>query len=142
MKWIKERDALIAQTMAFVQSVTGKRGAFHPREEPATTAFAVTTEIVTVRAVAVEAEPPAAVSPPELPAALSPPEPPPLAEPQPVQVPPPRMSDVRSEMQARIANFRKHQERFEREREEYCAATFARLRADMRDASPRPPAKK
>ncbi|OKO83851.1 hypothetical protein AC629_22250 [Bradyrhizobium sp. NAS80.1] len=143
MKWIKERDALIAQTMAFVQSVTGKgkRDTHHPPER-ATTAFAVTTEIVTVRAVAVEAEPPAAVSPPEPPAAVSPPEPPPLAQPHPVQVPPPRTSDVRSEMQARIANFRKHQERFEREREEYCAATFARLRAETRDASPHPPAGK
>lgn len=142
MKWIKERDALIAQTMAFVQSVAGKkRDAFHP-PEPATTAFAVTTEIVTVRAVAVEAETPAAAPPPEPPAAVSPPEPPALVQPHPVQVPPPRMSDVRSEVQARIANFRKHQERFEREREEYCAATFARLRADMRDASPRPPAEK
>lgn len=132
MKWIKERDSLIAQTMAFVQSITGKKDDLHP-PEPATTAFAVTTEIVTVRAVAVETEPPAAVSPPEFQ---------PLAEPQPVQVPPPRMSDVRSEMQARIANFRKHQERFEREREEFCAATFARLRANTRDASPRPPAEK
>ena len=25
MKWMKERDLLIAQTMAFVQSVTGKK---------------------------------------------------------------------------------------------------------------------
>jgi hypothetical protein len=135
MKWIKERDALIAQTMAFVQSVTGKRDGFHP-PEPATAAFAVTAETVTtvtVEAIAVEPGPPAAVSPPELP---------PLAQPQPVQVPPPRMSEVRTEMQARIANFRKHQERFEREREEYCAATFARLRADIRNASPRPPAEK
>ncbi len=133
MKWIRERDALIAQTMAFIQSVTGKKDAFHP-PEPAATAFAVTTEIVTVRAVAVEAEPP--------PAAISPPEPQPLAQPQPVQAPLPRMSDVRTEMQARIANFRKHQERFEREREEYCAATLSRLRADIRDALPRPPAEK
>ncbi len=132
MKWIKERDALIAQTMAFVQSVTGKKDAFYP-PEPATTAFAVTTEIVTVETVTVEIEPPAAIPPPE---------PQLLVEPEPVQAPPPRMSDVRSEMQARIANFRKHQERFEREREEYCAATFARLRAEMRDTSPRPPAEK
>jgi hypothetical protein len=58
-------------------------------------------------------------------------------------VSPPRAnSDVRSEMQARIANFRKHQERFEREREEYCAATLTKLRAAIRDASPRPPAEK
>ena len=47
--------------------------------------------------------------------------------------------DFRSEMQARIANFRKHQERFEREREEYCAATLTKLRAAIRDAAPRRP---
>jgi hypothetical protein len=50
--------------------------------------------------------------------------------------------DFRSEMQARIANFRKHQERFEREREEYCAATLTKLRAAIRDATPPPPAQK
>jgi len=44
-------------------------------------------------------------------------------------------------MQARIADFRRHQERFEREREEYCAATLTKLRAAIRDASG-PPAKK
>ncbi len=55
-------------------------------------------------------------------------------------IPPARTSgDFRSEMQARIANFRKHQERFEREREEYCAATLTRLRAAIRDPSLRPP---
>ena len=89
MKWIIERDALIAQTMAFVQSVTGKKDEFHPPEPP-----------------------------------------------RPLPVPPPRMaSDFRTEMQARIANFRKHQERFEREREEYCAETLTKLRAAIRDAS-------
>ena len=123
MKWIRERDALIAQTLAFVQSVTGKKDDLHPPEPPAA-AFAVTTEIVTVRALAVEAEPPPARPPPA-----------------PLPVPPPRSTgDFRSEMQARIANFRKHQERFEREREEYCAATLTRLRAAIRDPSIRPPA--
>ncbi len=127
MKWIRERDALIAQTLAFVQSVTGKKDDLHP-PEPSAAAFAVTTEIVTVRALAVEAEPPPARPPPE---------------PAPLPVPPPRSTgDFRSEMQARIANFRKHQERFEREREEYCAATLTRLRAAIRDPSTRPPADK
>ena len=51
-------------------------------------------------------------------------------------------SDFRTEMQARIANFRKHQERFEREREEYCAATLSKLRAAIRDVGPPPPAEK
>jgi hypothetical protein len=50
--------------------------------------------------------------------------------------------DVRTEIQARIANFRKHQERFEREREEYCAATLTKLRAAIREPSSRPPADK
>jgi hypothetical protein len=43
-------------------------------------------------------------------------------------------------MQTRIANFRKHQERFEREREEYCTATLTKLRAAIRDPSSRPTA--
>ncbi|MDE5460399.1 MULTISPECIES: hypothetical protein [unclassified Bradyrhizobium] len=124
MKWIAERDALIAQTMAFVQSVTGKKDDLHPPEIP-TAAVAVSVQIVPANTV-VETEPLQA------------------APPQPLPLPPPRMAshDVRTEMQARIANFRKHQERFEREREEYCAATLTKLRAAIGDASPRPPADK
>jgi hypothetical protein len=125
MKWIRERDALIAQTLAFVQSVTGKKDDLHPPELPVA-AFGLTTEIVTVQALAVEAEPPPA-----------------RPSPGPLPVPPPRPTgDFRSEMQARIANFRKHQERFEREREEYCAATLTKLRDAIRDPSIRPPADK
>jgi hypothetical protein len=130
MKWIRERDALIAQTLAFVQSVSGKKD--HIRQpDTATAAPALATEIVSVQAVTVafearQADPPAVA--------------PPL---QPLPVPPPRAGgDFRSEMQARIANFRKHQERFEREREEYCAATLTKLRAAIRDAAPPPPARK
>ena len=125
MKWIRERDALIAQTLAFVQSVTGKKDDIHPPEPPVA-AFVVTAEIVPVRPLSVEAEPPPARPPPA-----------------PAPVPPPRSTgDFRSEMQARIASFKKHQERFEREREEYCAATLTRLRAAIRDPSTRPPADK
>ncbi|RXT52249.1 hypothetical protein [Bradyrhizobium betae] len=133
MKWIRERDALIAQTLAFVQSVTGKKDDLHPPEIP-TTAPAVwvqsvavetrATQTLAVETFAVEVEPPQAAPPPP-----------------PVIVPPPRKGgDFRTEMQARIANFRKHQERFEREREEYCAATLTKLRAAIRDPSLRPPA--
>ncbi|WP_445216216.1 hypothetical protein ACKWRH_28405 [Bradyrhizobium sp. Pa8] len=126
MKWISERDALIAQTMAFVQSVTGKKD--HPPERPTAApdvpVGTVTVETVAVETFAVEIKPPQVVphAPPDI-------------------IPPARTSgDFRSEMQARIANFRKHQERFEREREEYCAATLTRLRAAIRDPSLRPPA--
>ncbi|MCP3368267.1 hypothetical protein [Bradyrhizobium cajani] len=123
MKWIRERDALIAQTLAFVQSVTGRKDDVLqpgvPSDSPA-----ATVEIVAIETVTVE---------------VGPPQPPSRA--QPVQPAPARAgSDFRSEMQARIANFRKHQERFEREREEYCAATLTKLRAAIRDGSPRPPA--
>ena len=129
MKWISERDALIAQTMAFVQSVTGKKDGFHPPEIPTDTAVwveATAVETVTVETFTVEVEPPKDAPPPP-----------------PVGLLPPRASgDFRSEMQARIANFRKHQERFEREREEYCAATLTKLRAAIRDPSVRPGADK
>ncbi|MBB4426012.1 hypothetical protein GGD66_004573 [Bradyrhizobium sp. CIR48] len=124
MKWIAERDALIAQTLAFVQSVTGRKDdVLQPDGTSVATTVAV--EIVAVKAAAVEIE---------LPQAPVPPPPTPL--------PPPRaIGDFRTEMQARIANFRKHQERFEREREEYCAKTLTRLRAAIHD-SPAPPARK
>jgi len=122
MKWIRERDALIAQTMAFIQSVTGKKDGLHP-PEPGTGAFAVTTEFVAVRTVAVEAGPPTASAPQPLPVKIA----------APVQLAPPRASDFRREMQDRIANFRKHQERFEREREEYCSATLSKVRAAIRE---------
>ncbi|MDA9501092.1 hypothetical protein [Bradyrhizobium sp. CCBAU 11357] len=121
MKWIRERDALIAQTLAFVQSVTGRKDDVLQPEAPAF-GPAVAVEIVTVEAVEVE--------PPQAPLPL-----------RPAPLPPRTSGDFRSEMQARIANFRKHQERFEREREEYCTATLTKLRAAIRDASG-PPADK
>lgn len=124
MKWIRERDALIAQTMAFVQSVTGKTDDVlqpgKPSVSPAASVEIVASEAVTLETVTVGIEPP---QPPQS------------------QAPPARaIGDFRSEMQARIANFRKHQERFEREREEYCAATLTKLRAAIRNPSARPPA--
>jgi len=120
MNWIRERDALIAQTLAFVQSVTGRKDDLLRPGAPS-----ATVEVVAVEAAMVEIEAP---------------QPPP--RPQPTQLSPQRaIGDFRTEMQARIANFRKHQERFEREREEYCADTLTKLRAALRDA-PGPLAKK
>ena len=128
MKWIRERDALIAQTLAFVQSVAGKKDDLR-QADTAAAAPILAAEIGAVQAKTAALE-------------LAPADPPPIA-PVPQPLPPARMgSDFRSEMQARIANFRKHQERFEREREEYCAATLTRLRAAIRDPSFRPEANK
>jgi hypothetical protein len=44
-----------------------------------------------------------------------------------------------SEIKARVANFRAHQERFSQEREAYCSATMAKVHATLREmpASPR-----
>jgi hypothetical protein len=112
MTWIRERDALIAQTLAFVQSVTGRKDDALQPEAPAA---GPTVAVETTGAVAID--PPRAVLSPR-----------PLA--------PTASGDFRTEMQARIANFRKHQERFEREREEYCAATLTKLRTAIRDAGP------
>ena len=131
MKWIRERDALIAQTLAFVQSVSGKKDDFRQPDTAAATPV-LTAEIVSVRTVAVTVEQVQADPQPQ-PQFTPPPQPPPM--------PSARIGgDFRSEMQARIANFRKHQERFEREREDYCAATLTKLRAAIRDPSIRPEA--
>ncbi|WP_349629040.1 hypothetical protein [Bradyrhizobium sp. RP6] len=118
MKWIRERDALIAQTLAFVQSVTGGKDDVRQPDAPAA-GSTVAVESVAVEAVAVEIESPQDPLPP-----------------RPAPFPAPGAGgDFRTEMQARIADFRKHQERFERERKEYCAATLTRLRAAIRDVS-------
>ncbi|OAF05995.1 hypothetical protein AYJ54_20070 [Bradyrhizobium centrolobii] len=126
MKWIRERDALIAQTLAFVQSVTGWTGDPRAPDAPAPMPDSAETTSVRPIEIASEVEAPPAIPPP-----------------QPFQVASPRTGgDLRSEMQDRIANFRRHQERFEREREEYCTATLTKLRAAIRDVSPRPPSGK
>ena len=59
MKWIRERDALIAQTMAFVQSVTGRRDEALQPDAPAL-GLGGAVEIVALEAVAAEIEPPQA----------------------------------------------------------------------------------
>jgi len=120
MNWIQERDALIAQTLSFVQSVTGRNddagiaALLKPvrAAEPETLATSVTS---------------------------APPEPVKVAEPG-LPVPAPRPivpSDLQNEIRARIASFRAHQERFNREREQYFSATLARLRASLDELPPR-----
>jgi hypothetical protein len=146
MSWKQERDALIAQTMAFVQSVTGRR-----EEEPAlhggfTPALAAELQVL-----------PEHIAPePALPEVMFHPKP--STEPAPTPAAPiesagimevspavaaltPRPitpSDMASEIRARVASFRAHQERFNREREQYFSTTLARLRAAIKDM-PAPP---
>jgi hypothetical protein len=137
MKWMRERDLLIAQTMAFVQSVTGKTPA---ADKPVATPG--TFEPVDVL---LPADAPTAVfataPKPDLSTSETKPglaEITPAAElPRPVQ----RLElreDFQSEIRTRVANFRAHQEKFSREREAYCSATMAKVRAALGEHSETP----
>jgi hypothetical protein len=129
MKWIRERDALIAQTLAFVQSVAG-------RKDAAGLAGAGSSAVVT-RGPETE---PAFVE--TTPGEASPVEPTRFIEPQ-KAIPAERPivpSELQAEIRERIASFRAHQERFNREREQYFSATLAKLRATLDELpSPRRP---
>ena len=127
MKWMKERDLLIAQTMAFVQSVTGKKpdlgtkaDAAAPFEAPALTdAPAPVTVSATMPDIeAMLAESIAVPAPPRQPAPIA------RIEPK---------VDFQSEIRTRVANFRAHQERFNREREAYGSTTMAKVLASLRE---------
>ena len=148
MKWMRERDLLIAQTMAFVQSVPGKT----PEAEKTVAEKTVTTSVAllsvetfeTTRAAAalpdieslLAVTPPAAQAPRDVPREVSREESP-REIPRPA--PPARLDlreDLQSEIRARVANFRAHQERFNREREAYCSATMAKVHAALREGDP------
>src|SRR5258705_13504088 len=142
MKWMKERDLLIAQTMAFVQSVTGK---MPEAEKTITTSVALlsveTSEITRAAAALPNIEsllaemPPAAEVPKEVSREISREMPREISRPAPLARPD-LQEDFQSEIRARVANFRAHQERFNREREAYCSATMAKVHAALREAEP------
>jgi hypothetical protein len=148
MKWMRERDLLIAQTMAFVQSVTGKTP---EAENTLTTSVALlsversetTRAAETSRAAAalpdieflLAATPSVTQAPKEASQDIS------TEVPQEIPRPaPPARPDLReefqSEIRARVASFRAHQERFNREREAYCSATMAKVHAALREGEP------
>ncbi|MFQ3455953.1 hypothetical protein PMN64_21985 [Bradyrhizobium sp. UFLA01-814] len=171
MKWMKERDLLIAQTMAFVQSVKGKLPdaeplapapqtevppaakptAAPPAATPApvaalpTAAEQALAEAIATFSVKPAAEVRAAVVPPPLPVptVLEGLPPAPLAvtvvevPPQPAQLPHFARLDISgdfgSEVRERVANFRAQQQRFLKEREEYCTTTMAKVRAAINE---------
>ncbi|WP_257166627.1 hypothetical protein [Bradyrhizobium sp. SRS-191] len=161
MTWKEERDALIAQTMAFVQSVTGKPADFSKFEVPAIPVAppVASQQAPTSRATSIPVQPALAKpSDHELPARDSND----AADPAPaesyelakvrgqespaVQSPAAQAGsglgrftsiasqldlqrDMQTEIRSRVARFRAHQERFNRERQEYFSATLARLKA-------------
>lgn len=122
MKWIQERDALIAQTMAFVQSVSGRKEDVS-RFDPG---------LYRAAAAQPQADPePVAPVPMKTVEIPGPPKNVPLSRKF-------HQVDVKTEIQGRIASFRAHQERFNRERHEYFSTTLARLRASIEQLPPPP----
>ena len=119
MSWMKDRDSLIAQTMAFVQSVTGRREELRPdlNQVLRPVEVDVRAELATGLEIVDAAEPP----------------------PMTVPVSQPRqgvLTDIQKEIRDRVATFRAHQQRFNKEREEYFSATIAKLKASMKDLPP------
>jgi hypothetical protein len=116
MSWKKDRDSLIAQTMAFVQSVTGRREELRPdlKQVLRPVEIDVRAELATALEIVDAAEPPPTQQAPR-------------------QVAP---SEIRKEIRDRVASFRAHQQRFNKEREEYFSATIAKLKASMKDLPP------
>jgi hypothetical protein len=134
MKWIKERDLLIAQTKAFVQSVTGRRPENEIRPisvepipaensamaaRPSSAELSASIEPVERTGVSL----PAGVSLPEIPTILALPE-----------------GDVRNEIRSRVAAFQAHQHRFHREREAYFKSVLTKARAEIENGPQTPSA--
>src|ERR1700709_557277 len=118
MDWKKERDLLIAQTMAFVQAVSKKPD----MEQTAEVALSVAAPNVAAARVDVTERAAEIADTSE--------------QTRIIQIPQTIAPSARTEIQDRIANFRAPQQRFDREREEYFSATLARLRARLEDALP------
>jgi hypothetical protein len=131
MEWVRERDLLIAQTLAFVQSVSDRER--DDKKRDARKPDARKPGVEPDRKPRVEAAPIDAIKFVEPPASM----------PFNIQAPRPTVSgDVRAEIQTRVASFRAHQQRFNREREAYCRATIAKMRLVIGADSAPPPLRK
>jgi hypothetical protein len=129
MTWSKMRDDLIAQTKAFVQSVNGGKQQLTPQPAsvgatPIEVPFAeLVSDFVANTApseASVAAEPiERAEQTDDLPS-------PPALSPR-----PPALSEVRREIQTRVAAFQAHQHRFHREREAYFHSVLTKVRSDI-----------
>jgi hypothetical protein len=111
MSWENERDLLIAQTMAFVRSVTGSKPEDETGNEPRI-ALAALDDIEKVD------RPIQIVQPPR-----------PL---------PANRIALREEIQGRVAAFRAHQQLFHRERDAYFNAVLTKARASRHSEQDRP----
>jgi hypothetical protein len=109
MKWVMERDLLIAQTMAFVESVTGKKPEANLRVESPSPPSPPVIELERLETPVKIAEMP--------------------------RKSPVAQSAVRAEMEGRVAAFRAHQQRFHRERDKHFNSVLTGIRAAITDPS-------
>jgi hypothetical protein len=133
MKWMRERDLLIAQTMAFVQSVTGKKPEADKPVAVPPAPFPDEAFRAVEQALGVPATTPDAAKLPGEKVSVSEPAKPAIAR---LDLRADFQSEI-SEIKARVANFRAHQERFHREREAYCSATMDKVHKSLREFQPR-----
>jgi hypothetical protein len=136
MKWIKERDLFIAQTMAFVQSVTGKKPAAETRVTPRDVLFQSPAKSAPVETAEedrqVETFTAETLQPGVLKAETS------QVDTGQVPRPSPVLGDVRQEIRGRVAAFRAHQELFNRQRDAYYNSVLTRVRASTGHPSSTP----
>jgi len=113
MKWVRERDLLIAQTLAFVQSVTGEKP---EAEVPEAEVQAESAPVAKFE----QLDPPveAAAIPRKSPVART---------------------ALREEIENRVAAFRAHQQRFDRERDKHFNSVLSGIRAAITNPSNVPP---
>jgi hypothetical protein len=114
MSWASERDLLIAQTMTFVQSITGRK----PEAEARAAETRIETRIVVAPVDDIER----ADRPVEIVNEVV------LAAPRVSPIP---RSGLREEIQGRVAAFRAHQQLFNRERDAYCDSILTKARASI-----------
>ena len=131
MKWVKERDLLIAQTLAFVQSVTGKK----PETDAPDVSFSSEVKFESLPVLeSASLESPVLKSPVADLAVEA------AAIATPITLRPPYVGRgaVREEIEGRVAAFRAHQQRFDRERDRHFTSVLTGIRAAIKDPS-RPP---
>ena len=158
MKWIKERDLFIAQTMAFVQSVTGKKPAAEARVSPRDVLFqspqvqsslaqSSLAQSAPLDEIAAENRPAGTFNTEAFKTGPFKTE---ALQADGVQagtlkietaqttLSSPAISDVRQEIRGRVAAFRAHQELFHRERDAYYNSVLTRFRTSTGHASGAP----
>ena len=126
-KWANEREDLIAQTMAFVRSVTGRKPEVAVEPLP----------IEPLPAELLRAQTPFSASFVPSTESTAPTDSPPTTMMLPLKALP--QGDVRKEIESRVAAFQAHQHRFQREREAYFNSVLTQARSTTEGKSDAPP---